>query len=75
MSNCPKCDDTGVIETGNNDLPCTCPAGSTALFNTSGVEGAITGDEMRRHFFNDSPEPLRPKPGVNIEANSLPGRG
>ncbi|MEK7173257.1 MAG: hypothetical protein AAB740_04785, partial [Patescibacteria group bacterium] len=39
---CTKCNDTGVIETGNNDLPCDCPAGDEALFNEMGVIGPVT---------------------------------
>jgi hypothetical protein len=70
---CPKCNGTGVWETGNNDLPCDCPAGKTALFNHAGVDGPITGDEMRRHFFNGSPEPIRIG-ADNIKAEDLPGR-
>ncbi len=73
MANCSKCDDTGVIETGNNDLPCNCPAGETAQFNTAGVEGPVTGAEMRRHFFNGSPEPIFPGQ-ERINASDLPGR-
>jgi len=34
---CRKCGGSGVIETGNNDLPCECPAGDHALFNTGGA--------------------------------------
>jgi hypothetical protein len=71
MPNCKKCNDTGVIETGNNDLPCDCPAGDTALFNTCGVEGAVTGAEMKRYFLNDSPEPIKKS---NICATELPSR-
>ncbi len=58
---CKVCDDTGVYETGNNDLPCDCPAGETALFNTyTTSKGSITvtGAQMRRHYLNGSPEPL-----------------
>lgn len=47
MRNCSKCDDTGVIKTGNNDLPCICPAGDTATFNVAG-EGELTGLEIKR---------------------------
>lgn len=73
MPQCTKCNDTGVIETGNNDLPCDCPAGATALFNQAGVEGPVTGAEIRRHFLNSSPEPIMP--GRNpIPDSSLPGR-
>lgn len=73
MPKCPKCGDTGIIETGNNDLPCNCPAGSKALFNTAGIKGPITGAELREHFYNNPPNPIRTgkKP---IPASSLPGR-
>ena len=74
MARCAHCNDTGVNETGNNDLPCDyCPAGDTALFNQAGVEGPITRAEMRRHFFNGSPEPI-PYRGKPILASELPGR-
>jgi ASC-1-like (ASCH) protein len=46
MPNCEKCNDTGIYETGNNDLPCDCPAGATALFNVTGVEGRVTGEKL-----------------------------
>lgn len=42
---CPYCQDTGVIETGNNDFPCECPAGDLAVFNL-GTE-KITGKEYK----------------------------
>ncbi len=74
MPNCKKCNDTGVIETGNNDLPCDCPAGATALFNVAGVEGPVTGKEFKRHFVNNCPEPIGwPWPDTR-PASSLPGR-
>lgn len=69
---CNRCRD-GVVDTGNNDLPCDCPKGSSALFNTAGVAGLVTGAESRRHFFNGSPEPLAHH-GKEISASSLPGR-
>ena len=50
MPKCEKCNDTGVIETGNNGLPCDCPAGATALFNQAGVDGAVTGEEVKASF-------------------------
>lgn len=40
---CLRCGDTGVIETGNNDLPCDCPKGDTAMFNHAGFEAPVTG--------------------------------
>ena len=73
MPTCKKCNDTGVIETGNNDLPCDCPKGATALFNQAGVDGLVTGEEIRRHFLNNSPEPIEIGRD-NISASSLPGR-
>lgn len=73
MPKCGKCNDTGVYETGNNDLPCDCEAGKTALFNHAGVDGPITGTEMRRHFLNGSPEPIATG-RTPIPASSLPGR-
>ena len=45
-------------DTGNNDLPCDCPVGDSALFNNAFASGPITGAEMKRHFLNDSPEPI-----------------
>jgi len=73
MAGCGKCMDTGVIETGNNDLPCDCPAGDLALFNVTKVVGPVTGVEIKRHFLNNSPEPLAlgPEP---VSASNLPGR-
>ena len=44
---CPKCNDTGVIETGNNDLPCSCPKGDTAIFNTCEY-GQVTGKYIKQ---------------------------
>lgn len=71
---CRECKGTGVIDTGNNDLPCDrCPAGNRALFNVSGVVGPVTGAEMRRHFLNSSPEPIEIGK-KDIPAYTLPGR-
>lgn len=70
---CLKCNGTGVNETGNNDLPCDCPAGDTALFNIAEVTGPITGAEMKRHFLNSSPEPIDPGTDTLL-AENLPGR-
>lgn len=70
---CKKCNDTGVEETGNNDLPCDCPAGRTARFNVAGVDGQVTGEEIERHFLNNSPQPI--KTGrTSVLASRLPGR-
>ncbi len=33
---CKQCNDTGSIESGDNDLPCHCPKGDTAVFNLAG---------------------------------------
>ena len=72
---CKTCDGTGVEETGNNDLPCHCPLGDAAQFNLTGVEGLVTGAEIKRHFHNGSPEPLDPDPRTPMKADDLPGRG
>jgi hypothetical protein len=47
---CPRCHDTGTIDTGNNDLPCDCAAGDSALFNVAVPGGArtMTGAEVKR---------------------------
>jgi hypothetical protein len=60
-ANCKKCNDTGVIDTGNNDLPCDCPAGETTKFNVCGA-GEVTGAEVKKHYLNDSPYPLSGPP-------------
>lgn len=73
LPNCIECYDTGVIETGNNDLPCDCRLGAIALFNTVGVDGPVTGSEMRDHFLNNSPNPIETT-GGRIDAWSLPSR-
>ena len=68
---CKKCNGTGVIETGNNDLPCDCRQGDTARFNV-GIVGVVTGKEIRAHFLNGSPQPIRSS--YDILARNLPGR-
>lgn len=45
---CQRCGDTGVIETGNNDVGCHCDAGKTAKFSWVGAPGeALTEGEIR----------------------------
>jgi hypothetical protein len=70
---CSKCNGTGSIETGNNDLPCDCRAGNSSQFNVAGVKGTVTGAEVKRHFLKDSPHRLPRKKG-NLNAEDLPGR-
>jgi len=42
---CSHCNDSGVIETGNNDLACEhCPKGQGAVFNT--MDGRQTGEQI-----------------------------
>ncbi len=53
--NCPECNDSGVIETGNNDLPCDCPAGDRAKFNVAG-RGVQTGRQVKDSYPRDSDE-------------------
>ena len=69
---CKKCGGTGVIETGNNDLPCDCPERDAAQFNRAGVKGTVTGKELRDHFFNGSPHPIGGM--FDVLAKNLPGR-
>lgn len=50
---CSLCNGTGIIVTGNNDIPCNCPAGDQALFNVT-VSGEpspkqMTGVEVREY--------------------------
>ena len=73
MSKCMKCNDTGIFETGNNDLPCDCSAGDVALFNVAGVEGEVTGAEIKRYLLNNSSEPIElgSKP---FPASEIPSR-
>ena len=50
---CKTCNDTGIEETGNNDLPCDdCPAGDTAEFNVCVPGGvrSMTGVEVRKTY-------------------------
>ena len=58
---CTKCDDTGVIDTGNNDFPCDCPAGDKAQFNSCRPGGGVallTGKQVRTEMnaWRGSPE-------------------
>jgi DnaJ-class molecular chaperone len=46
-TDCPKCNGTGVIDTGNNDLPCGCPAGDGAVFNVAG-RGQVNGSTLKQ---------------------------
>lgn len=46
MEKCPDCNGTGIIETGNNDLPCNCPAGDTAMFNDAFL-GLVSGATIK----------------------------
>jgi len=68
--NCLKCNNTGAIETGNNNLACDCPAGAKVLFSVAGVYGPVIGAEVQRHFLNYSPEPIQ----TPIDTSDLPGR-
>lgn len=61
MPKCKRCDDTGVVETGNNDFPCDCPAGKTALFNVTGLPRPVTGEVVQRNLLRNSSEPITPE--------------
>jgi hypothetical protein len=68
---CNKCHNTGVIDTGNNDLPCDCEHGTRALFNVAGVDGPVTGQQVKKHFLNRSPNPIDTA-GRSIPASDVP---
>ena len=70
---CRICKDKGFLDKGKDDFPCYCEAGQTALFYHEGVEGKITGAEVRRHFLWNSPEPIKTNKRP-IPASSLPSR-
>ena len=58
---CDLCHGTGTIETGNNDLPCSCELGDSARFNV-GVPGGVvdmSGAELREHLRATAPEVRR----------------
>lgn len=56
---CTRCNDTGVIETGNNDLPCDCEAGQTAVFNVATCGGVV---QMNGSSFASSSEVQKREP-------------
>jgi|GEM_PF-2901839 len=70
---CDTCGDSGTIKMENGDAPCHCNAGNTALFNHPGVEGVMTGLEIKNHFQPDSPEPIE-LGGHAFFAKDLPER-
>ena len=53
---CRACSGSGVIETGNDDLPCECTAGDEAIFNLAGI-GRVTGREVKLHYLNAPEDP------------------
>ncbi len=67
---CDKCVD-GRIDSGNNEEPCDCPEGDTALFNIAEVVGPVTGAEIKRHFGPNASEPIME---IHMKAEDLPGR-
>jgi len=50
VTKCSICNDTGVEDTGNNELPCVCPAGDTALFSVAGIKGPVPGGALKREY-------------------------
>jgi len=63
---CEQCRNTGVVETGNNDLPCSCIWGDKAVFNMGNEK--LTGKEIKeiystlkkKYFFFGKAEGERP---------------
>lgn len=77
MPACKKCNDTGVIETGNNDFPCTCSAGDTAVFNTTDgqVEGRFIKERMSPYGLPPAPKrtgPITPAEVVKKKREAIP---
>jgi hypothetical protein len=68
MKICRRCKGTGVIETGNNDLPCDCPAGDKHMFNSAWHDQPVSGKELREHPYglNKTPEEV-----VDMEVQRL----
>ena len=71
MASCIKCKDTGVLNGGSKKFPCTCIAGDKAQFHVSGVDGPIPGNLVKRHFLNNSPDPIYIDPNIQINADVL----
>ena len=68
---CVKCQDTGVIETGNNDIACGCPAGKTAVFNW-GHFTMLTEDEIQEKMRMRGLEKVREREAIWGLASWLP---
>lgn len=45
---CTRCSNTGIVKTGNNDLPCNCQAGDKALFSVAGADHPVPGRKVRQ---------------------------
>ena len=43
---CEVCNNTGSIDTGNNDEPCQCRHGDNAKFNVTG-RGVVSGRDLK----------------------------
>jgi hypothetical protein len=72
---CELCRDTGIWDTGNNELPCpNCPelADRALFYDAHVIGGPVTGREVKRHFLNSSPEPLWHKAPLHV--SEIPGR-
>ena len=70
---CDTCKDTGVVKKKEINVPCGCSIGDATLFCYPGVEGAVTGMEIKSHFLEDAPEPIKLS-GRTILATELPER-
>ena len=54
--NCRKCGDTGINDLGNNDEPCECIAGDSAMFNDISY-GNILGKDLKEKLKNSIDHP------------------
>lgn len=57
MAPCKECNGTGMDDSGNNDMPCDCQAGDTAIFNVAG-RGQVSGATLKKEWEDLRKAPL-----------------
>ena len=65
---CIKCRDTGVLNSGHGQVPCSCKYGDQTLFAVAGVDGLLPGSIVKKHFVKGCPEPIKVDPNVKISS-------
>ena len=43
---CSRCGGKGYIDTGNNDIPCSCAPAGMVVFSVAGVQRPVSGAEL-----------------------------